>query len=367
MNAVKKPPFAINLEPVPPETLGAPNLLQSGFWAALKGAFGWDARAFVVHCSGDDGHDMDVPLLVLIRGLGAGRSLAYVPHGPEPGGPLPGKPCDCLGLLSKKLEAHLPRGCLFVRFDPPWGTWGEEAEAEAICRPFLKAPMDIQVPDTVIVDLSLGEEEILAAMKPKTRYNVRLAEKKGVRVFEGSVEDLGRWYELYRETGVRDGISIHDYGYYEKLFELASSYPGERPKLRLLLAEAEGRLLAGIVTAVFGRRAVYLYGASSNELRNYMASYLLQWRGMLAAKADGALAYDFFGVPPRNDPDHAMYGLYRFKTGFGGRILHRPGSYDFPLSFFGYRAYRTAEALRRWYFKSFRKRDVVKKLGSGKE
>ena len=356
---MKKLPFSLTLEPVSPESLKAPNLLQSGFWAAMKTAFGWEARTFLIRCAGDDGRTQEAPLLVLLRSLGAGWSLAYVPHGPDAFFPFPGE--ACLGLLAEALIPHLPRRCLFIRFDVPWGTWGDEAAPEGIAKPFRKAPFDIQVPDTVILDLTPTEEDILAAMKPKTRYNVRLAEKKGVRVFEGSSGDLGRWYELYRETGLRDGISIHDFAYYEKLFDLAASYPGERPKMKILLAEAEGRLLAGIIVTVFGTRATYLYGASSNELRNYMASYLLQWKGITISKAEGALSYDFFGVPPRDDPEHALYGLYRFKTGFGGQILHRPGSWDFPLRAFVYKGYRLAEAFRRWYYKSFKKRGVVKK------
>jgi lipid II:glycine glycyltransferase (peptidoglycan interpeptide bridge formation enzyme) len=357
----KKAPFSIEITPADIETSGAPNFLQSGFWAAFKSTFGWESRCFLVRCSGDDGHRIEIPLSVLLRVLPGGYTLAYIPHGPDPGDSLPGDPCDCLEYLSRALKPYLPKSCLFIRYDVPWGSWGEENFPKPLCRPLRRAPMDIQPPDTVVLSLEGDENSLLAAMKPKTRYNIRLAEKKGVQVREGSAVDLGRWYDLYRETAGRDGISLHGFAYYLRLFELAGAYPGRRPELRLLLAEAEDRLLAGIIIAVFGTQAFYLYGASSNEMRNYMASYLLQWRAMLLAKSLGARVYDLFGIPPRDDPGHAMYGLFRFKTGFGGRFLHRPGSYDFPLKFVPYLGYRAAEGLRKWYHKVWVKRFVKRR------
>jgi lipid II:glycine glycyltransferase (peptidoglycan interpeptide bridge formation enzyme) len=350
--------FTVSLEPRDALSLPAPNLLQSGFWAAFKESFGWKSLSFMIHCTAA-GHAMDVPLIVLCRPLAAGYHLAYIPHGPSPSAPLPGKPCDCLRVLVKALKPFLPAKTLFIRFDVPWGTTGEFNFPEALCRPLKKAAYDVQPPDTVIIDLQPSEEELLAGMKTKTRYNTRLAEKKGVRVFEAAADQLPLWYALYRETAERDGISIHEQEYYEGLFRLAGgggAYAGEKPKLHLLFARAEGKTLAGIILAVFAARAYYLYGASGNELRNYMAPYALQWEAMKLAKREGAASYDLFGIPPNNDPNHAMYGLYRFKTGFGGEILHRPGSYDYPLKFFTYRAYRIAETLRTWYYKSFRKR-----------
>jgi lipid II:glycine glycyltransferase (peptidoglycan interpeptide bridge formation enzyme) len=378
----KKVKFTVQLEPVDPALLPAPNLLQSGFWSAFKESSGWKALSFMIHCTADD-HAMDVPLFVLCRPLAAGYGIAYSPHGPAPSQPLPGRPCDCLEALSKALKPLLPEKTLFIRFDVPWGTTGEFNFPEALCRPLKKAVYDVQPPDTVIIDLTPSAEELLAGMKPKTRYNTRLAEKKGVRVYEAGPDELPRWYSLYQETARRDGISIHEKEYYEKLFHsadksaltdksastdesankaAAGSYAGQTPLMHLLFAEAEGTLLAGLIVAVFGTQAYYLYGASADQMRNYMAPYALQWEAMRLAKREGALSYDLFGIPPANDPSHAMYGLYRFKTGFGGEILHRPGSYDYPLKFFTYRAYRLAEAARTWYYKSFRKRD--KRSGS---
>ena len=127
------------------------------------------------------------------------------------------------------------------------------------------------------------------------------------------------------------------------------------PEVGLFTATYEGELIAGIIVLLYGNRATYLYGASSNSKRNLMPNYALQWEAMKYAKETGCDEYDLFGIPPENDPGHPMYGLYRFKTGFGGKIIRRPGCWDLPLNPAGYRLYRTAEKVRNWYYKRFRK------------
>jgi lipid II:glycine glycyltransferase (peptidoglycan interpeptide bridge formation enzyme) len=169
-------------------------------------------------------------------------------------------------------------------------------------------------------------------MKPKWRYNIRLAEKKGVTVYQADEEGLDRFYALLRETAKRDGIAIHGKDYYGTLFSHRRDYAGASPgvpDIRLYLARQGEETLAAIITLFRGTAAVYLYGASSDRRRNLMAPYALQWRAMADAKAAGCLEYDLYGIPPREDPAHPMAGLYRFKTGFGGRIIHRSGSWDY--------------------------------------
>jgi len=134
----KKVQFTVTLEPVDAAALSASNLLQSGFWAAFKESYGWKPLSFMVHCA-FDGREMDVPLFILCRPLPAGYHLAYIPHGPSPWNPLPAKPCECLLVLVKSLRRLLPRKTLFIRFDAPWGTWGEFEFPEAFCKPFQKA------------------------------------------------------------------------------------------------------------------------------------------------------------------------------------------------------------------------------------
>ncbi|HET7839058.1 MAG TPA: peptidoglycan bridge formation glycyltransferase FemA/FemB family protein [Rectinemataceae bacterium] len=359
--------------------------LQSAFWGAFKAEFGWKALRFAVrfpapHNAPGAGGATGPSLLVLVRSLGGGLSFAYLPHGPELAGGLAGD-SRLLSSIAEALRPRLPRGCLFIRFDPPWfvaEAAGEEGEGPAsddagafgaheplrpaIGLPLVRAASDVQPPDTVLLDLGPDEDALLAAMKPKWRYNIRLAEKKGVVVREAGPEALGEFYRLYLATAARDRIALHTERYYARLFSLAEEWAMGRPEaepkpdLRLWLASHEGESLAGIITIFLGDRAVYLYGASSDEKRNLMPAYALQWAAIKAAKAAGCTEYDFFGIPPSADPGHPMAGLYRFKTGFGGAVVHRPGSWDYALMPFSYRLFRAAEAARAWWFKDFRKR-----------
>jgi lipid II:glycine glycyltransferase (peptidoglycan interpeptide bridge formation enzyme) len=341
----------LHLEPAERRQLDAnPGLLQSGFWAAFRAELGWQGAAFRCRAGEELFH-----LSVLIRPLPGGFRLAYVPHGPVVPEPLGGAG-ELRVELGRAVEGFLPR-CLFLRYDLPWGREGEGVFPPAFPgRQLVTAPMDIQPPSTVVLDIALPEEAILQGMKPKTRYNIGLAERKGVEVSEGTAEELPAWYALYRETARRDRITLHSEGYYRRLFSLAEEYGPGAPELRLLLARYQGELLGGIIVALRGERAWYLYGASSTSHRNLMFTYALQWRAIRLARERGCTSYDLFGIPPTDDPDHPMHGLWRFKTGFGGRVLNRYGCWDLAFSGPGYRVYRGAEALRGWYYRSLRKR-----------
>jgi lipid II:glycine glycyltransferase (peptidoglycan interpeptide bridge formation enzyme) len=341
------------------------NLLQTAFWGELKSAFSWKPFAFA--CNGK-------PLLVLVRELGGGNSLAYIPHGPEnPGINEVSDNWELSIKIAEGLKPLLPASCMFIRFDPPWGmscpalTDGDRSYPQSALSAFgsfRKATMDIQPPSTVLLDISRPEEELLKGMKRKTRYNIKLAAKKGVTVRTRGIESLQTWYELYRVTSERDRIALHSFNYYKKIFELASVYdtsrPGEGPELRLLEAVIDDVVEAGIIISFQGQgsmqRATYLYGASSNNKRNFMPAYALQWEAIKQASDAGCSTYDFFGIPPADDPAHPMHGLYRFKTGFGGEILHRPGCWDYPLKKARYRAFRVIEKARNYYYKTLKKK-----------
>ncbi len=323
-------------------------LLQTGYWGRFKSHHGWTPHAFLVN--------EELPLLALTRRMGFGMSLCYVPHGPLVSSST-NQNEYYLASISKHLKSYLPWGCIFIRYDLPWGVEGAQRRPADLIAPFRRAPMDIQPPSTVVLDLSKSEEELLSAMKSKTRYNVRLAERKGIEVRRGGIEGLDRWYRLYEQTAVRDRITIHSQNYYRKLFELADSFSqGIRREVHLLLAFHGEELLAGVIIMINGRRATYLYGASSDRKRNYMPTYLLQWRSILLAKERGCTLYDLFGIPFDDDSSDPMHGLYRFKTGMGGIILNRPGSWDYPLSPSLYAIYRGLEHARRFYYKDLRKR-----------
>ena len=335
---------------------GGDNLLQSGFWGRFKEKQGWRTYPFRYSWEG-----RDLSLLVLVRRLGRLLPIAYVPFGPELTGV---RDADHLRALGEALLTELPLGTLFVRFDltaARAGSPGDSLPAEA---GLTKASSDVQPPDTVILNLTPDLESIRAGMHKKWRYNISLAEKKGVRVVETSSANLGEWYELYRVTGERDKIALHPESYYQRLFDMArdSALSGgtagkDYPELRLWLAYYEDELLAGIITSFYGKRATYLYGASSNSHRNLMPSYALQWAAIQAAKEGGCEEYDFFGIPPADDPEHPMHGLYRFKVNFGGEVVHYEGCWDRVYGKLFYTLYSLAEKARLWYYKKFRKRD----------
>jgi lipid II:glycine glycyltransferase (peptidoglycan interpeptide bridge formation enzyme) len=292
-------------------------------------------------------------LLVLTRRIARVFRIAYVPFGPafDPGA---GRGAF-LGALASSLAPHLAHGTFLLRFDLPWRKEGEPPRAPGL----RKASDDIQPPATVIVDLRPAEDEILASMKPKTRYHVRLAETRGVTVETGTAADMDRWYELYRETSARDRIAIHSLSYYKGLFETAAGLAaagGAAPTVRLLLARAGGEILAGNIVIFWKRSAVYLTGASSGAQRNLMPTYALQWAAMRMAKAAGCESYDLYGCPPAADESHPMFGLYQFKTGFSPAVTERWGTWDAPLSLPVYRAYATAERLRMWWYRVAQKR-----------
>jgi lipid II:glycine glycyltransferase (peptidoglycan interpeptide bridge formation enzyme) len=152
------------------------------------------------------------------------------------------------------------------------------------------------------------------AMKQKTRYNIRLAERKGVEVVEGHERDWDTFLRLYRETAQRDGFFIQSRDFYTRLFTVFR----EAGTFCMLLARHGADVLAAITLLRFGSICWYLHGASSSRHRNLMAPYLLQWEGIRWAAGQGCSLYDFRAVPDRLREDQDMYGLYRFKEGFGG-------------------------------------------------
>ncbi len=314
-------------------------LLQSPWWRTVKESFGWKA--------------IWREPLILQRPVGPFR-LAYAPHAFDDEGATLAQVVETLGTAGAASKATL------VRWDVPWRR-ERFPEAAAHETGLVPSVMRVQPPDTVLLPLADGEEAILAAMKRKTRYNIGLAGRKGVTLSTMTGREIGtvlpEWYRLYLETARRDGITVHSRGYYETVVSAALGLESEdAPQLELLFARHEGELLGGIMTASWNGVTTYLYGASSSHKRNLMASYALQWEAITRAIGRGDHSYDFFGIPPTDDPAHPMHGLYRFKTGFGGMILHRAGAWDIPMRRPGADLYRQAERLRKWYHFSLKKR-----------
>jgi len=330
---------------------------QTTYWGRVKSHLGWKPVAFDFNSS--TGLQGDV--MVLIKTLKHDFAAAYVPQGPELV-PDPEKYGLFLESLSQELTKYMDSTVAFIRYDLPWvspyaidatdgRTWpGHPAPELRELRmnigtrtwPLRKAPIDLTVADALVIDLVRAEEAIFKDMKPKTRYNIRLAQRKGISVFNASVEMLPLFYKLYLQTAKRNGFLPGSYRHFSALFSPVDHNPGSSEVLFLLAARGQD-VLAGAIIAISGRQAIYLYGASSNEQRNQMGSYALHWEAIKLARQKGCLTYDMGSVSPVSDPGHPFYGMYRFKTGFGGKIVHRNGTWDYPVNRRGYRAFRNYE------------------------
>jgi hypothetical protein len=277
-----------------------PPLLQSWGFGETQAREGWQVER--VRLPGP------VQATVLIQGRGRlGRG--YVPRGPVPAS---------AEALERLLEWARERGLARLRVEPEAGP---ELSGALRGLGFRPAPA-VHPPETVIVPLG-GEEEMLAAFKPKHRYNIRLGLKRGVTVEEGAdPEELARQSDA---TARRQGISLPQVAIYRHRLELLEW-------CRTYVARYQGRPIAAIMVARFGGRAYYLFGGSNGDAREVMPAYVLQWTAMRAASEAGCSDYDLWGVPPRPDPSHPWHGLWQFKTGFGGRLVEFSGAWDASLS-----------------------------------
>jgi lipid II:glycine glycyltransferase (peptidoglycan interpeptide bridge formation enzyme) len=301
------------------------HLLQSAAWGDLKTHYGWEP---VRVAAGDAGAQ------ILVRRLPFGLRLAYVPRGPV-GGWLP-------SLMANLREAATQAGAFVLKVEPD-APDGESIEAELQRHGFQPSPHTVQPRRTLVVDLRGSEDELLARMHSKTRYNIRLAERRAVVVRPS--KDLAAFSDLLRRTADRDEFSVHSPDYYRRSYD--AFHP--RVECELLIAEKDGRPLAGLMVFARGRRAWYFYGASADEDRSSMPTYLLQWEAMRWARGHGCESYDLWGVP--DEPEalleaeftrrhDGLWGVYRFKRGFGGELRRTVGAWDFPLQPGIYAAYR---------------------------
>ena len=208
---------------------------------------------------------------------------------------------------------------------------------------FSPSPHAIQPPRTIRIRLEGSEETLLERMKQKTRYNIRLAEKKGVTVRQSA--DLAAFQKMMDVTGQRDGFGVHSLDYYRRAYDLFAP----RDECVLLQAEYNGMPLAALMAFRHGRRAWYFYGASTEVERGRMPAYLLQWEAMRWARSQGCREYDLWGIPDEEEQvleerfserSDGLWGVYRFKRGFGGEVCRSVGAWDRVYSPVLYRMYR---------------------------
>ena len=304
------------------------HVLQSSQWGQLKERFGWQVARLAIE---DQGQWL-AGAQVLFRSLGP-RTIAYVPKGPI----TDWADAEVTQTLLEALH-HLcrQRRAILLKIEP------DLAEDPTLAQRltelgFRASPQTIQPRCTILLDLRPDPEDILARMKSKTRYNIRLAARKGVTVREGAVKDLPGFYRLMQLTGERDSFGIHSESYYQVAHQLFVP----QGLAKLFLATFEDKVLAGIMAFAFGQRAWYMYGASSDEHRHLMPNYLLQWEAIRWARERGCLTYDMWGIPDEEEAvlereflkrSDGLWGVYRFKRGFCGQVVHYLGAYDYVYS-----------------------------------
>ena len=348
------------------DSLSESHLLQSSQWAEVKTRFGWQPFYLVWDQSGNDlefkvhsedeirGKNTVAAALILERKAFRGLSVMYVPKGPI----LQDWSDDQLRqrILSDLENFAKESGAVHIKIDPDIvigrgvpGEVDEEPvpqgkliEGEFSARGWLFSSDQIQFRNTILIDLRQGEDQLLNRMKSKTRYNIRLASRKGITIRYGDDTDLDYLYNMYADTSLRGGFTIRGEEYYNYLWQ---TFMGEDLDSEIdaiaqpIIAEFDGKPVAAAVMFRFGGRAWYLHGMSLPEHSDKMATYLIQWEGMRWAKENGCVSYDMWGAPDQFNSDDSMWGVYRFKRGFGGEVTRTIGAWDFPVKPILYQAY----------------------------
>ena len=338
------------------------HILQSWQWAQVKARFGWSPRPTVWH---DRQGNVAAAAMVLERSLQwagwiPGARVMYVPKGPIlrdwAQADLRAQVLDDLRALARR------RGAIFVKIDPDVrlgegipGTaeacehpLGEQVIRELTQRGWRFSQEQVQFRNTVLVDLSASEDELLGRMKQKTRYNIRLASRRGVSVRTGRLDDLEALYHMYAETSLRDGFVIRDQAYYLDVWRTFM----RAGMAEALIAEVESEPVAALVLFRFAGKAWYLHGMSREAYREKMPNYLLQWKALQRAKDAGCRVYDLWGAPDEFQESDPLWGVYRFKEGLGGKVARHIGAWDLPARPLTYRVYtqflpRALEWMRR--------------------
>jgi peptidoglycan pentaglycine glycine transferase (the first glycine) len=340
------PDWAADLATWDDQIIGLPgaHCLQSKEWAQIKSAYGWRPIPKIWQ---DSAGRVIAAALVLERVVSPLRlRVLYVPRGPL----LDWEDASlCRHILDDLQFLARRRRAIFIKIDPEviLGT-GVPGQPEACERPegvTIQADLggrgwrysqeQIQFRNTVWVDLGGSEEERLARLKQKWRYNLRLAQRKGVSVRTGSPADFPLIYRMYAETSVRDGFVIRPEEYYRTVWHTFMGKGLATP----LIAEVEGEAVAGLMLFHFGARAWYLYGMSRQVHREKMPNYLLQWVAMNRAASLGCKTYDLWGAPDSFDETDSLWGVFRFKEGMGGQVIRTLGAWDYPVLPWVYAAY----------------------------
>jgi lipid II:glycine glycyltransferase (peptidoglycan interpeptide bridge formation enzyme) len=301
------------------------HFLQTWEWGEVKRGMGWQPLPLVLEKDGE----IKASLLILKRRLplpGLNRCIFYAPRGPV---------VDienqeyCEALFAGAERVARDHGAIFLKIDPDVPTVNEGFKNILKQCKFHHndTGLDFEGVQPAFVfqlNIEASAEKLLENMHSKTRYNIRLAQKKGVTIREAyGKEDLSVFYEILRETAERDHFLIRGYEYFEMIWD----HMVENGLAQIFVAEYQGRAVSSTLALILGKKTWYLYGASSNEYRNVMPNYLIQWEMIRWAQERGCTVYDFRGVSGDMDESNPLYGLYRFKKGFNGDLIEFVGDW----------------------------------------
>ncbi len=330
------------------------HLLQSYEWGQVKAANGWQPL-YLVWRRGEQGlltaeKTQDLAQIdpsqvlaaalvqkksIIRRRFAAQLCILYCPKGPLlrwEDAALRRRVLDDLQQFARQ------QGAIFLKMDPDVvlgvgvpGTQedqpnpaGLEVQQDLLARGWGYSTGQIQFRNTVLLDVSLPDEDVLARMKQKTRYNVRLGPKKGLRVRVGDQPDWPMLYRMYAETSVRDGFVIRDEAYYRTVWQIFA-----RSSSALIAETDDGEAVAGVYLFHFAGKAYYMYGMSREAHRELMPNYMLQFEAMRWARQQGCRVYDMWGAPEQFDESDPLWGVFRFKEGLGGQVRRTLGAWDF--------------------------------------
>jgi peptidoglycan pentaglycine glycine transferase (the first glycine) len=330
------------------ESLPSYSILQTREWGYIKSLHGWSPTYFVWK---DPTGKVEGAALILSREfqiplIKRKLTTIYIPQGPM----LDWKDEDLREkVLGEILDYAIEQKAFSVKIDPEIIYWigegidinddkyisAQEIRNDLEKKGWMFSPQQIQFRNTAWLMVDRSEAELLSAMKQKTRYNIRLAEKKSVSIREIIIDEFQTLYNMYLETSIRDGFIIRPREYY---FDVWSQFLNSG-MATILVAEVDKTPVAGLVLFHFGKRSWYIYGMSTDKHREKMPNYLLQWEAIKKSRALGCRIYDLWGAPEVFNEQDSLWGVYRFKKGLGCEPVQRFGAYDFPISKFTYKIF----------------------------
>jgi len=320
--------------------------MQTWQWSQAKARSGWQPIPLIWQ----DGTRKPVATAMIlkrpipVRGLAKKICVLYVPRGPL----MDWEDAALRLRVLEDLQAFAQRqGAIYIKIDPDvalgTGVPGTEdavefIEGQAVCsdlqrRGWQYSKEQVEMLNTILIDLTSSEDEMLSRMKQKTRYNVRLAQKKGVTVRTGTVDDLPLLWRMFNETSERDEFTLREESHYQfvwrNLMGVSPSASSLQPFIENLIAEVDGDPVAALSLFFHADQALYLYGMSRSIHREKMPAYLLQWEAMRRAKALGCKVYDTYGISDKFTEDSRLWSVHRFKDGLGGFVHRGIGGWDF--------------------------------------